>query len=47
LALSLTVGVARVLANVHYPADIFGGAVLGILTAFAVEKIHPKRFFRK
>jgi len=39
---ALVVGIARVLANVHYPVDIFGGAVLGILTSFAVEKIHFK-----
>jgi undecaprenyl-diphosphatase len=26
------VGTARILANVHYPVDVFGGALLGIIT---------------
>jgi len=37
---ALLVGVARVLANVHYPVDILAGAVLGIFTSFGVEKLH-------
>lgn len=37
---ALAVGVARVLANVHYPVDILGGAILGIVTSFGVEKFH-------
>jgi undecaprenyl-diphosphatase len=40
LVCAAVVGIARVLANVHYPVDIFGGAVLGILTAFAAERLH-------
>jgi undecaprenyl-diphosphatase len=40
LVLALIVGAARVLANVHYPIDILGGALLGMFTAFAVEKAH-------
>ncbi len=40
IILGLIVGAARILANVHYPVDILGGAVVGILTAFLVEKIH-------
>lgn len=39
---SLLIGLARVLARVHYPVDIVGGAVLGILMAVLVEKIHFK-----
>ena len=42
VAASLLIGLARVLARVHYPIDILGGAVLGILMAFLVEKIHFK-----
>ncbi len=37
---SIMIGVARVIANVHYPIDILGGAILGILIAFLIEKIH-------
>jgi len=37
---ALVVGVARVLSNVHYPQDILGGALLGLATAFVVERLH-------
>jgi undecaprenyl-diphosphatase len=37
---ALAVGVARVLANVHYPIDILGGAFIGTLVAVIVEKVH-------
>lgn len=40
LVAAVIVGVARVLANVHYPLDIVGGAIIGIMIAFMVEKIH-------
>ncbi|MCX6705647.1 MAG: phosphatase PAP2 family protein [Candidatus Woesebacteria bacterium] len=38
---ALFVGLARILANVHYPIDIWGGAILGIVIAFGLEKVHP------
>ncbi len=37
---ALTVGVARVMANVHYPIDIVGGAFLGTIVAVIVERLH-------
>lgn len=37
---ALVIGVARVLANVHYPIDIVGGAFLGTIVAVIIEKIH-------
>ncbi len=37
---ALIVGVARVLANVHYPIDIVGGAFLGTIMAVIIEKVH-------
>jgi undecaprenyl-diphosphatase len=37
---ALMVGVARVLANVHYPVDILGGALIGSLVAIVIEKFH-------
>lgn len=40
LVSALVIGVARVLANVHYPADIVGGAFIGTLVAVIVEKTH-------
>lgn len=44
---ALVIGIARVLANVHYPADIFGGAFIGTLVAVIVEKAHLFEFLRK
>ncbi len=38
---AILVGIGRVLANVHYPIDIIGGALLGTLIAVIVEKAHP------
>lgn len=38
---ALLIGVARVFANVHYPIDILGGALIGTLVAVIVEKVHP------
>lgn len=40
LIAALFVGTGRVLANVHYPVDILGGAFIGTLVAVVVEKTH-------
>jgi undecaprenyl-diphosphatase len=40
LASALLIGIARVIANVHYPVDIVGGAFLGTIVAVIVEKVH-------
>ncbi len=40
LAAAVTVGVARVLANVHYPEDIFAGAIIGSFASLIIEKVH-------
>jgi undecaprenyl-diphosphatase len=44
---ALVIGVARVLANVHYPADIFGGALIGSLVAVVIDKFHLFKLLRK
>ena len=44
LILALAIGVSRVLANVHYPIDIVGGAFLGTIVAVIIEKIHLFKF---
>lgn len=36
-AVSLVMGVARIYAGVHWPADILGGILVGIVTALAVN----------
>lgn len=47
LALSLTMGLARVVSGVHYPFDIMGGAILGTasgaLTHFLAERFASKK----
>jgi undecaprenyl-diphosphatase len=44
---ALIVGVARVVANVHYPLDIVGGALIGTLVAVIVEKVHLFKLLAK
>ncbi|CAN5309426.1 hypothetical protein BH10PAT1_BH10PAT1_6260 [soil metagenome] len=38
--LAILVGWARVAANVHYPIDIIGGGLIGIIVALVIEKKH-------
>jgi membrane-associated phospholipid phosphatase len=35
------------LANVHYPIDIIGGALIGTLVAVMIEKIHLFKLLKK
>ena len=35
---ALLIGLARIVAGVHFPVDILGGFILGILIAYLVEK---------
>jgi undecaprenyl-diphosphatase len=42
LVMGMTVGIARVLANIHYPIDILGGVVLGAVIAVMINRLHPK-----
>ncbi len=37
---ALLIGLGRILGNVHYPQDIMGGGIIGLCTAFIVERIH-------
>lgn len=37
---AMLVGIGRILANVHFPLDVTGGSVIGIITAFILKKIH-------
>jgi undecaprenyl-diphosphatase len=37
---ALLVGLGRVLSDVHYVADILGGAVVGIVVSFVTERMH-------
>src|SRR3989344_9231798 len=42
LAAAGIVGLGRILGNVHYPIDIVGGAVIGIVISLLIEKVHFK-----
>jgi len=45
---ALLVGIARVLAGVHFPTDILGGAVIGAITAWIIWHIaHKFDFFEE
>jgi undecaprenyl-diphosphatase len=39
---SFLVGIARILANVHYPIDILGGMIIGASVSLILERIHIK-----
>ncbi len=45
-AVSTLMGIARVFAGVHWPADILGGAVVGIVSAIAVNFALRKMIFK-
>lgn len=40
VVVAVLIGVGRIFGNVHYPIDIFGGAIVGIVMAYVVEKLH-------
>lgn len=47
LASAFAIGIARVIANVHFPLDILGGAFVGTLVAVVVEKAHLFKLIRR
>ncbi len=44
---ALFIGIARVMANVHYPQDILGGAFIGTLVAVIIEHNHMFSLLRR
>ena len=45
LTLSFLIGLARIFVGVHYPTDILGGIIVGLISYFIVKKlIRPERF---
>ncbi|OGZ34998.1 MAG: hypothetical protein A2174_02480 [Candidatus Portnoybacteria bacterium RBG_13_41_18] len=40
---SFLIGLARIFVGIHYPSDILGGMVLGILVGWGSWKISPKK----
>lgn len=47
LVTALVIGMSRVWANVHYPIDIVGGALIGTLVAVIIEKVHFTKLWSK
>lgn len=43
LALAAAIGLSRLTGGWHYPSDVFGGAILGLLGAYAVRLYFAKR----
>ena len=43
LGLTIAVGLARIYCGVHWPADILGGAIIGLLSTWAVRKMLPQQ----
>jgi undecaprenyl-diphosphatase len=46
-ASGLIIGLARIAGGVHYPSDIVGGIILGILIGFIVYKLWKRYFSHK
>jgi membrane-associated phospholipid phosphatase len=43
LAIGLIVGFSRVPIGMHYPSDVFGGVVVGVLGAYLVRNVFARR----
>ena len=43
LAIAVLVGLSRVAVGVHYPSDVIGGAILGVLGAYATRALFARR----
>ena len=46
-ASGLAIGLARIAGGVHYPSDILGGIMIGVLTGYAVYKLWQRYFLHK
>lgn len=42
VACAMAIGISRVLAGVHYPLDILGGACVGLLSAWLITMLYRK-----
>ncbi|MCX8015722.1 MAG: phosphatase PAP2 family protein [Patescibacteria group bacterium] len=47
IVLGVLMGIARIYVGVHYPLDIVGGIIVGVFSAWFVEKISPRIKFLK
>jgi len=44
---ALLIGLARIIAGVHFPVDILGGFVLGAGVAYFVKNVYPRTYLSK
>jgi membrane-associated phospholipid phosphatase len=42
---ALLIGIARIIAGIHFPVDILGGFVLGIGVAYLLKNVYPHTYF--
>lgn len=47
LIMAALVGIARIAANVHYPIDIIGGAIVGLLSSRLTSSKHFARLLKR
>ncbi len=45
--MAILVALGRVLANVHYPIDVIGGAFFGVVCAIVMDNLHLFNFVKK
>ncbi len=45
--LSLAIGFSRIYVHIHYPTDVIGGAIVGIVAGIAIYFIFDKLVFKK
>lgn len=41
---AILIGIARIFVGIHWPSDILGGAIIGILSAWFISKIFIKSY---
>lgn len=47
LVLAVLVALGRILSNVHTVTDVLGGASIGVLTSYFLERMHVERLLRR
>src|SRR5690606_23360701 len=44
---AVLVAIGRVMSNVHYPTDVLGGAIIGFLVSYTMDRVHMHTLLRK
>ena len=40
LGTAIVIGIGRILSNVHYPTDVLGGVIIGIIASLVLKRLH-------